>query len=102
MVTIYNIKRNDLMNQKAYILCELRGLSTDTKPIQIEENIIENGSVFIEIDTQDVFIYDGENETWLPEAQSQDDSDDENEVQNNLNDTRNINEEIIENPTDER
>ena len=87
MVTIYNIKRNDLMNQKAYILCELRGLSTDEKPIQIEENIIENGSVFIEINTQDVFIYDGENETWLPEAET-------NDVQSNVNESRNIEEEI--------
>ena len=88
MVTIYNIKRNDLKNEGNYILCELRGLSTDTKPTQIEENIIENGSVFIEIDTQDVFIYDGENESWLPEA-----SEENAEVEENIENSRN-NEEI--------
>lgn len=65
MVTIYDIKRNDLKEDKSYILCELRGLSTDTKPTQIENDIVENGSTFIEIDTQDVYIYDGENEEWV-------------------------------------
>ena len=96
MVTIYNIKRNDLKDNKAYILCELRGLSTDEKPTQIEENVIENGSVFIEIDTQDVFIYDGENETWLPEAEN-------NEAELNVNESRRIeNEEIIEDLDNER
>lgn len=96
MVTIYNIKRNDLKDNKAYILCELRGLSTDEKPIQIEENIIENGSVFIEIDTQDVFIYDGENETWLPEVET-------DSVESNVNESRKIeNDEIIEDLDNER
>ena len=105
MVTIYNIKRNDLKNNKAYILCELRGLSTDTKPLQIEENVIENGSVFIEIDTQEVFIYDGENETWLPISESQDDENENANVNtlNNINLVNNKLDEIdIENPTDER
>lgn len=64
MVTIYNIKRNDLKNDKSYILCEVRCLSTDAKPTQIEENIIENGSQLIEIDTGNVFIYDLTSEEW--------------------------------------
>lgn len=64
MVTIYNIKRNDLKNDKSYILCEVRCLSTDTKPTQIEENIIQNGSQLIEIDTGNVFIYDLTSEEW--------------------------------------
>ena len=64
MVTIYNIKRNDLKNDRSYILCELRGLSTDTKPTKWHNALIENGSVFIEIDTKDVFIYDEINENW--------------------------------------
>lgn len=64
MVTIYNIKRNDLKNDKSYILCEVRCLSTDEKPTQIEENIIENGSQLIEIDTGNVFIYDLTSEEW--------------------------------------
>lgn len=91
MITIYNIKRNDLKSEGNYILCELRGLSTDTKPTQIEENIIENGSVFIEIDTQEVFIYDGENETWLPEVETE-------EVTPDVNSRNILSEENIEEP----
>ena len=52
MVTIFHTERNDLKDNESYILTELRGLSTDEKPTKIEENNIENGSVFIEIDTQ--------------------------------------------------
>lgn len=106
MITIYNIKRNDIINNKPYILCELRGLSTDTKVTQIEENIIENGSVFIEIDTQDVFIYDGENETWLPEVENnaEENNDEDNELNANIRnldnelnvDIRNLDNEINE------
>lgn len=64
MVTIYNTKKNILKDNKSYILTELRGLSTDTKPTEIETDLIENGSVFIEIDTGDVYIYDQDNEEW--------------------------------------
>lgn len=69
MVTIYNIKKSEMINHpngEVFYLCELRGLSTDIKPTEIENGTIENGSVFIEIDTQEVYIYDGENEEWLP------------------------------------
>ena len=69
MITIYNIKKSDMINHpngEVFYLLELRGLSTDEKPKTIENGTIENGSVFIEIDTQDVYIYDGENEEWLP------------------------------------
>lgn len=65
MVTIYDTKKNILKNGKCYILCELRGLSSDEKPIKIKNNLIENGSVFIEMDTQDIYFYDIENEEWL-------------------------------------
>lgn len=43
---------------------ELRGLSTDTKPTKIGNKVIDNGSVFIEIDTGKIFFYDLENEQW--------------------------------------
>lgn len=43
---------------------ELRGLSTDTKPTEIDEKIIDNGSVFIEIDTGNIFFYDLDSKTW--------------------------------------
>ena len=42
------------INEKTY---EFRGLSTDEKPV---ENV-GNGSVFIEIDTGKVFIFDEQN-----------------------------------------
>ena len=45
------------------------GLSTDTKPItytdeNANEFIVDNGSVFIEIDTGTVFIYDLTGQEW--------------------------------------
>ena len=39
-----------------------RGLSTDNKPTT---EIVGNGSVFIEMDTSKVFLYDLESSTWL-------------------------------------
>ena len=39
------------------------GLSTDTKPT----DSIPNGSVFVEIDTENVVFYDGTSESWLEE-----------------------------------
>ena len=43
-----------------------KGLSTDTKPTQKFEDIpITNGSHFFEMDTQDVYFYDGATESWL-------------------------------------
>ena len=65
MITIYNTKKNILKDNKSYILTELRGLSTDEKPTEIETDLIENGSVFIEIDTGDVYIFDAENKEWI-------------------------------------
>lgn len=49
---------NQFDNDKRYI--EAAGLSTDTKP---GEGII-TGSVFIELDTSTLYIYDEENSTW--------------------------------------
>lgn len=40
---------------------ELKGLSTDTKPT----DGIPNGSTFYEINTQDVYMFDEENQTWI-------------------------------------
>ncbi len=47
------------------------GLSTDTKPVgnftEPESNAstpIENGSIFIEMDTRKAFVYDKENKLW--------------------------------------
>ena len=44
-------------NEKTY---EIRGLNTDEKPVER----VGNGSIFIEIDTGKVFLYDAENKIW--------------------------------------
>ena len=67
MVTIYNIKKSEMINHpngEVFYLLELRGLSSDEKPVEIENGTIENGSVFIEIDTGDVYIFDALNKEW--------------------------------------
>lgn len=47
------------------VILELRGLSTDEKPTtKIKEIYVDNGSVFIEIDTGDVYLFDLENTLW--------------------------------------
>jgi len=61
MITIYSQKDND-NNDKREV--ELRGLSTDEKPTVIKGAVVENGSVFIEIDTGKVYMYDLENQIW--------------------------------------
>lgn len=40
---------------------ELRGLSTDSKPTEG----IENGSIYYEMDTKKIYMFDGENQQWL-------------------------------------
>ena len=45
------------INEKTY---EYRGLSTDAKPVEKAGN----GSVFIEMDTGKVYIFDEENIIW--------------------------------------
>ena len=44
------------INEKTY---EFRGLSTDEKPVER----VGNGSVFIELDTGKVFMFDEQNKT---------------------------------------
>lgn len=61
MVTIYSQKDKD-NNTKMEV--ELRGLSTDEKPQTIKGAVVDNGSVFIEIDTGKIYMYDLENTTW--------------------------------------
>ena len=64
MVTLYkndNVRKT-IEGQTTY--CELRGLSTDTKPIEINGYTIGNGPVFIEIDTQNVAIFNETTQQW--------------------------------------
>ena len=51
MVTFYN--------SKTYLI---KGTSADKKPILEKES---NGSKFIEMDTNKVYYYDGENKKWI-------------------------------------
>ena len=46
------------INEKTY---EYHGLSTDTKPIEG----VGNGSVFFEMDTCKVFMFNEESKTWV-------------------------------------
>lgn len=64
MVSLYKIENVNEKTDGKYVSCELRGMSTDTKPTEIGINKIANGSVFIEIDTGSVFIYNQDNEEW--------------------------------------
>ncbi len=43
-----------------------KGLSTDTKPTENYGSLkILNGSSFFEMDTQEVYFYDGATDSWL-------------------------------------
>lgn len=45
---------------------EFFGLSTDEKPIDKINGVkINNGSVFIEIDTKKVYMFDEQNKVWI-------------------------------------
>lgn len=46
--------------------CTFCGLSTDSKPTGIYEDVcIANGSEFIEMDTDKKYAYDAENQQWI-------------------------------------
>ena len=67
MITISKNENTKIVNENRYILVELRGLSTDEKPIMYDEKIdsyIDNGSIFIEIDTGKFYMFDLENTQW--------------------------------------
>lgn len=61
MISIYSQKDKD-NNTKMEV--ELRGLSTDEKPTTIKGAVVDNGSVFIEIDTGKLYMYDLEHQEW--------------------------------------
>lgn len=67
MVSIYKNDNIKLTEEGEVISAELRGLSDDTKPTEIGNKKIANGSVFIEMDTQKIFFFDAENEQWKGE-----------------------------------
>lgn len=67
MITIYKIENTKITPDENKISAELRGLSTDTKPTTIGDKAIDNGSVFIEIDTQKIYFFDADSEEWKGE-----------------------------------
>ena len=64
MISISETKKQREDGESKYTLMELRGLSTDEKPTEINNTKIDNGSVFIEIDTGKVYMFDLENAQW--------------------------------------
>lgn len=60
MVTVDKSSMNEPLSFK--------GLSGDTKPtVKWGSSPILNGSTFLEMDTQEVYFYDGGTDTWLPQ-----------------------------------
>lgn len=64
MITIQKIENKRTIGGEEAINVELRGLSTETKPTEINEKNIDNGSVFLEIDTGKLYFFDYENQEW--------------------------------------
>lgn len=50
------------VNERTY---EFRGLSSDVKPTKKDRPLLGNGSVFVEMDTLKVFLYDEEHDKWI-------------------------------------
>lgn len=68
MISIYsNISSKSTSKGEEFSVFELRGLSTDEKPTEVNGKKVDNGSVFVEIDTQKIFFYDLENQEWIGE-----------------------------------
>ena len=64
MVTINKIENTKIKTDGDYIFAELSGNSSDTKPTEIDDKKIDNGSTYIEVDTGKIYLYDLENQEW--------------------------------------
>lgn len=64
MVTVTKKESEKTIGKESFVLAELSGLSTDTKPTEIGSTKIDNGSTYIEIDTGSIYLYDLENQEW--------------------------------------
>lgn len=64
MVTIYQKNNSITRTEGETKEIEFRGLSTDEKPVSLDEKDIPNGTMFIEIDTGKMYLYDLDNEQW--------------------------------------
>lgn len=59
------ISTNKIGGQDETNNTEFYGLSTDTKPKEDISVNIPNGSIFYEMDTKKLFMYDKENMRWI-------------------------------------
>lgn len=64
MITIQKVENERTIGENEAIRVELRGLSTETMPLEINGKLIDNGSEYICIDTGDIYLYDLENQEW--------------------------------------
>ena len=64
MVTINKIGLQRERVNDEFILVQVSLLSTDDKPTTFDGQKVDNGSVCIEIDTGDIFLFDLENSEW--------------------------------------
>lgn len=70
MISIYKIEEKKVSPDENFktgderVSVEIRGLSTDEKPTELGSKTIDNGSVFIEMDTGSVYLYDLDSEEW--------------------------------------
>lgn len=64
MITIYKTKKNTIRDKESFILSEFRGLSTDEKPTLWKDSKVDNGSVFIEINTGKLYMYNLDSQNW--------------------------------------
>ena len=62
MISLYKVENTKFKDDEAYLSAELRGLSTDEKPTETTYGKIDNGSIYLEIDTGKIYLYDLENE----------------------------------------
>ncbi len=65
MISLYKVENTKVKPNDDYISAELRGLSTDEKPTEFAGKAIDNGSIFIEIDTGKMYMYDLSSENWM-------------------------------------
>lgn len=61
MITI--LKQQCVGENGGYV--EAIGLSTDIKPMKMGSLDVSNGSVYLEMDTGDIYLYDEAGQTWI-------------------------------------
>ena len=66
MVSLYKTYNTRTEDGEIYNVVELRGLADDDKPLVLDNGVnVDNGSVFIEMDTQAIYMYDLADDSWV-------------------------------------